>query len=357
MAQRPPIIKEQSVTSAEAYLANLAESTFLSLWSYPSPTRDEQQTPGKGDGKEVCDLLVVFGSHVIIFSDKHVAFDSTKDLKLAWSRWFSKAILKSADQAWGAKSWLTRYPDRVFVDRKCTQRLPVAIPTEGPSYHLVVVAHGITQAIRNHLGGSGTLMLNFNLDGRAAHCEPFQVGDVDSNKPFIHILDDESLEALMGSRDTVSDFVEYLEKRERLLRDKCKIIAPGEEELLANYLSQLNAQGERDFQFVEPGMEQLDFIVVDQGGWSSFQRSEGRKRQVESNEVSYTWDVCGEVNSRSIARSLATCILRSLMWWASLAPTQTQLRVTRKMPAISTAATGQRRIKWRPSGSMRSAAF
>ena len=37
----------------ERMLAEFCERTFLKLWSYPNPYKD--------DGHELCDLLVVFG--------------------------------------------------------------------------------------------------------------------------------------------------------------------------------------------------------------------------------------------------------------------------------------------------------
>lgn len=56
--------RADGVTESERYLKTLCDRTFLSLWSYPGVYRD-QGRPGKGDGKEVCDLLVVFENHVI----------------------------------------------------------------------------------------------------------------------------------------------------------------------------------------------------------------------------------------------------------------------------------------------------
>lgn len=61
-----PIEKSFGQTSSERYLATICEKTFLSLWSYPNLYREP--------GKELCDLLVVFDRHLIIFSDKDIAF-------------------------------------------------------------------------------------------------------------------------------------------------------------------------------------------------------------------------------------------------------------------------------------------
>ena len=93
------ISRADGITESERYLKRLCERTFLSLWSYPGVYRDQGRS-GKGDGKEVCDLFVVFENHVIIFSDKDCAFPDSGDLTKDWSRWFRKAVKKSADQVW-----------------------------------------------------------------------------------------------------------------------------------------------------------------------------------------------------------------------------------------------------------------
>jgi len=81
---RPPIVKAEGVTKSERYLAKLANKSFLNLWSYPSPFRDQKQG-GKGDGKELCDLLVVCGRYIIIFSEKTIKWTGG-DLSTAWCR-------------------------------------------------------------------------------------------------------------------------------------------------------------------------------------------------------------------------------------------------------------------------------
>ncbi len=47
------------VTSTEQLLAEFCEKTFLKLWSYPNPYKD--------DGHELCDLLAVFDNNAFIF--------------------------------------------------------------------------------------------------------------------------------------------------------------------------------------------------------------------------------------------------------------------------------------------------
>jgi len=45
------IKKSSGTTPTEQLLADLCEQTFLKLWSYPNPFKD--------DGDELCDLLVI----------------------------------------------------------------------------------------------------------------------------------------------------------------------------------------------------------------------------------------------------------------------------------------------------------
>jgi len=61
------INKSPGLTETERYLAKVCERTFLSLWSYPNLYREA--------GKELCDLLVVFDRHILIFSDKDICFN------------------------------------------------------------------------------------------------------------------------------------------------------------------------------------------------------------------------------------------------------------------------------------------
>ena len=100
----PVLQKSEGVTQTERYLQRLAEKSFLSLWSYPNVHKNEGLTKKNGTSQEVCDLLVVFENHLIIFSDKDYAFPNTGNLDLDCSRWYRKAILKSAQQILGNRS-------------------------------------------------------------------------------------------------------------------------------------------------------------------------------------------------------------------------------------------------------------
>jgi len=167
MAGPQSVEKQDGVTSAERFLARLGTKSFLSLWSYPGVYRDQGKR-GNGDGKEICDLLVVFGDDVILFSDKDCRFPSSGNLDLDWARWFRRAVFNSAAQVWGAERWLRENPDRVFVDRRCAQRLPVPLPDSTRlRVHRIVIAHDAARRCRELLGGSGSLVIFPALTGDA----------------------------------------------------------------------------------------------------------------------------------------------------------------------------------------------
>ena len=286
------VFKAEGITEAERYLQSLCEHSFLSLWSYASVFRSQGQK-NAGDGKEVCDLLVVFGDDVIIFSDKHCKFPNTGKLYLDWNRWFKRAILDSAKQIWGAERWIRNFPDDLFLDRSCTKRFPIALPKpERLRFHRVVVAHDVSPRCREELGGSGSLMIRPSIMGAAHYngtdesAQPFSIGILDKEKGFIHVLDDTSLQVLMATLDTVSDFVAYLRKKEQFILEDRLLFAPGEEELLAEYLARLNPDGEHDFVYDSGAAK----IFLTEGFWESFSNSPQRRAQIEANQISYAWD-------------------------------------------------------------------
>ena len=284
----------QGATDAERYLKRLCDRSFLSLWSYASIFRDQGKTAPSGDGKEVCDLLVIFQDDVIIFSDKDCAFPDTGRSELDWCRWFRKAILQSADQVWGAERWIKTNPNRLYLDRRCTQPFPIQVPDPSKArFHRIVVAHDSARRCRQHFGrGTGSLMLMPRITG-IEHITPgtdgftpFAVGQIDPAKGYMHILDDTTLDILMTTLDTITDFVSYLTKKETLINSGRLLAAAGEEDLLAFYLAKLNDQGEHDF--VLPG--DYDGVGIDEGHWEEFVRSPQRRAQLEADEVSYSWD-------------------------------------------------------------------
>ena len=85
------------------------------LWAHPNVFTDEGRKNGHGSGKELCDLLVVFGDQVIVFSDKHCEYKETGNDEVDWKRWYRKAIDKSVRQLAGAASFIKRFPERLYL--------------------------------------------------------------------------------------------------------------------------------------------------------------------------------------------------------------------------------------------------
>lgn len=95
-----PIERADGITESERYLKRLCDQTFLSLWSYSGIYSDEGLIRNK---QEVCDLLVLFENHIIIFSDKDCQFPNSGDLTIDWNRWFLKSQYKFCSAALGCR--------------------------------------------------------------------------------------------------------------------------------------------------------------------------------------------------------------------------------------------------------------
>ena len=108
MTEQPTVSRSRGSTPSEERLARLCERAFLRLWSYPSVYRNQVDGSGATQGKEVADLLVVFDDDILIFSDKDCAFPNTGNLRLDWSRWYRRAILRSAERSPRQSSSLRR---------------------------------------------------------------------------------------------------------------------------------------------------------------------------------------------------------------------------------------------------------
>ena len=291
-----PIKRADGITESERYLKILCDRTFLSLWSYSGVYRD--QVIGKSsEGKEVCDLLVVFENHVIIFSDKDCQFPNTDRLALDWNRWFKRAIRKSADQAWGAERWIKQSQTRLFLDRSCSIPFPIDIPDLSTArFHLIVVAHDNSMRCQQELGGSGSLIINTSIKGEDHYVRdkgglPFLIGDIDPSRTFVHVLGDASLDIVLKTLDTISDFISYLTKKEQLLRSARLVIAAGEEDLLAYYLTNMNDVDEHDFVVPSDIVDgQIVNLCFDEGLWEDFSQSPERQAQILADRVSYVWD-------------------------------------------------------------------
>lgn len=289
----PAIRRSAGTTESEEHLSRLADKTFLDLWSYPNLYIDKRTAP-EGEGKELCDLLVVCGDHVLIFSVKSIEWPSG-GTELAWKRWYKRAIKKSAAQLRGAERWLESHPERIFLDRACKEPFPLKLPPPPQrKTHRILVALGAGMACSNHFGGDlGSLLIVPSLRGDD-HLEDeaplFGVGDVDPAGSFVHVLDDVTLDIVMTELDTVSDLTSYLSKKEAFIRSGRLQSANGEEELLAYYLMHMNESGEHDFTRPDGSLWDNVNATIGTGFYENLKNHPQYIAKKQADEISYLCD-------------------------------------------------------------------
>lgn len=281
------------VNESERLLTALCRRSFLRLWVYTNLYTDEGRRPGKNATKELCDALAVFGNDVLIFSDKHIEFQVHKELDVAWSRWYRRAVKESVKQLWGAKAWVSRFPERAFLDANCTRTMPVALPqAKDARYHLIAVTRGTRDAARRHFSDEiGSLFVSTDVVDDAHLKTPFVLGRIDASRGFVHVFDEAAIEILMSELDTVYDFVGYLKRREVLLGDPKMIVhAAGEEQLLAAYLTTMGEDDEHTFVRFEPGKARPTVLMFDNSHYAHLQANPRYQAKKRSDEASRGWD-------------------------------------------------------------------
>lgn len=289
----------EGITASERVLARLANKAFLSLWSYSNVFTDEGRSKGKGDGKELCDLLVVFGDSVLFFSDKECKFQDTKDIKVAWPRWYKRAVDKSCRQLVGAEKFARAYPKRIFLDKACQVPLPISLPNPDVAKHyLIAVTRGSQHTAKNYFGGgsSGSVMLANWIFGEQHNEFPFRIGYPVPGR-FVHVLDEVTVDLLLEELDTVPDFISYLDCKEQFLqRSDVLVNITGEEELLARYMTTL-----RNDQHALPEIpDGTEMVLLPEGEWAAYSISPQRAAKRKANEISYMWDALIEYQSKFI---------------------------------------------------------
>ena len=252
----------------------LGKRAFLDLWKYMNPYR--------GPGKELCDMLVVFDNHVLIFSIKDIAFNMEASLDTAWARWYKKAIDASAKQIFRAEGWIRKRPNQVFLDAQCKENFPLSFPVSDMQIHRICVALGVRAACSEYakydsnLGGNGLQIKS--LHGLSQHNQPFVMGQPDLDKGFVHVFDDFALDVVFNEHDTVADFINYLLRREKMLSKRNSYIEVDDEGQMLAYLDLCD-----DTQ-VESGSVFCECL------WEYMQKHPRYLARKEANKDSYIWD-------------------------------------------------------------------
>lgn len=278
------------LTPSEQYLTRLCRSAFLVLWAHPNVFTDEGRKNDRGVGEELCDLLVVFGDQIVIFSDKHCEYKETGNDEVDWKRWYRKAITKSVRQLVGAASFIKRFPNRLYLDNTCQKRFPLEIEIARCTFHLVAVTRGSKEACEKFFANQsiGSLRYFGDLQGDQV---PFAVGPILTSHGLVHVFDENTLDIVFKELDTTADFVRYLSKRAELLsRNQPTILADGEEQLLALYLKNTH-DGEHNFGIEsESNGKPIDGIYISEGHWESLQNNPQYLAKKAADKISYQWD-------------------------------------------------------------------
>ena len=226
--------------SAERIVHELAEASFFTDWCY--------RNPKLADGKELCDLLIVFEDIAVIWQ--------IKDLKVQENGNYNpKDVDKNLRQLAGAK--------RRLLDE--SRPLKLSNPRRGDELFDPNVVQRIY--LVSALTGPGEAYFPFFRQVKNGNA---------------HVFTGEFLEIALGELNTTQDFVDYLEAKERFLcSDRRMIINGGEQELLATYLM-------RDRSFED--FKDATMVVIDEGCWEDLlQKPEYYARQ-EADEISFAWD-------------------------------------------------------------------
>lgn len=275
--------KSEGVNESENMLSLLCERTFLKLWSYPNPVKD--------DGHEMCDLIAVFGNEVFLFFDrKNTALEgaeSGEDYAINWGRWKRKAIDKQLKTVYGAERYL-RNKRPVFLDGKREMKLPIPIAKENLVVHKIIVAHGAAEACLNFSDQniSGSLAVSYGLLRSNDELPPFFIA-LDRRNP-VHVFDSANLEILMSELDTVFDLSAYLTAKTNAVQKYKGLTYCAEEDLLAHYY--LNFDESNNQHFIGIKDAGVDFLHVAEGDWSEFVKRNEYIQKKKKDEVSYYWD-------------------------------------------------------------------
>lgn len=228
---------------AEQLIHELAEKTFLQDWCYPNP-----KLP---NGKELCDLLVAFGSTVIIWQIKDLEPDKTGCIK-------TSDLEKNLRQLAGARRQLFELRTKIELTN----------PRRGSEYL-------DTSSIKDVYLISVILSSEEN-----AAVQPIRFVEIVKNHPA-HVFFRHFTELVLNELDTIADFCDYLRALEIVTKDSSIVLAAGQEELLAHYL----IHG-KSFKWMEPGKTTL----IREGVWSALLSSESYVLKKEEDSISYIWD-------------------------------------------------------------------
>lgn len=283
--------KSIGITDTERMLADFCERSFLKLWSYPNPFKD--------DGHELCDLLAVFDNHVFIFFDRENELSEApdKDPSVVWDRWKRNVIDRQVRTAHGAERYIRR-GRAIFLDGKRTTSFPLSIDSENAIIHKIIVAHGAKEACERTSPDNvyGSLAVTY-MAADGSPTDPFHI-EIDRRNP-VHVLDSHNMPIILRELDTVSDLSAYLDEKVRAVSTFDYLTYCGEEDLLGHYL--LNYDETQKRHVIGPNNETVNGIMIGEGEWRDFIQTDLYRNTKAVDRISYFWD---ELIQRTCQNSL-----------------------------------------------------
>ena len=228
--------------NAEEFVHQLAHRTFMRDWCYLNP----YFLDSKKQKKEICDLLILFEKTLIIWQ--------VKSLKLKDGKYKERKVEKNLKQLLGAKRLLL----------------------EGKKDVVTVDSYG--NKIEFHKNNIQHIYLISSLIGeKEAHYCPLEIYENNN----IHVFNFEATCIVMSELNTITDFVNYLGEKEKILHTKTSIFAESEKDVLAFYLI-----NNRSFS----SLCQASFVVFDRGQWDKLKSKPEYQKKKKEDENSYWWD-------------------------------------------------------------------
>jgi hypothetical protein len=139
------------------------------------------------------------------------------------------------------------------------------------------------------------------------------------------VLDDASLGIVLSTLDTITDFVGYLERKERFLKSGKLFGAFGEEDLLGFYLKHVDdATEEHDFVVPEDGP-----VLLEEGHWVNYASRPEVQAKSFADRESYLWD--------EIIEDFARNSVSGTLYWAGsheLSVSERILRILAREPRV-----------------------
>lgn len=277
------VSRSVGVTATERMLATFCERSFLKLWTYANPFKE--------DGKELCDVIAAFGDHVFVFFDREKSFkeDSNSDPTTAWRRWKSRAVDRQVITAHGAEKYI-RKGRPIYLDAKGSIPFPLDIDSASVKIHKIVVAHGAKEAclrdsIQNIYGSLAVTYIDREVQNVNDQPWPFHI-EIDRKSP-VHVFDSHNLPIVLGELDTITDFSQYLDEKVRAISNYHFLSYCGEEDLLGHYLLNFD---ESKCAHVIGGGDTFSALMIGEGEWHGFANSDLYKNTKAEDEVSYFWD-------------------------------------------------------------------